>query len=796
MSRMPHRFAKRAMWALPALALLGRTVAAQTDAVVVAAPLLVSAPASGSTSAVSYDARFDELQSLSPIAAQVADVHGLALRRDVGEWTLKAGTLYALSPVGSRTVAVLFTGTGQFKFTPPSLTERNRLMRFERTPQLDVAFTDLFLLFADSTFTELSRQAVFKPADVPGAVRRHVKDGLEVLLDADSRSFDPDLMGAFLNGESSDLFFARIERVNQGSLMFMINPNEVEAVRLFSHMPRASSTTASETICRFPRAGATAGSVGDRIRQTEVRRYAIETTLRQTGVGVDLSFVATAKMELGPTDPAGGWTSFRLFSRLKVDSARWSATEQATVFRGKDAHLLWVKLPPRPDGAPLTLVIHYHGDLIDRYGNFFYIKSSSAWYPLPLDGRAPALFDLTFHSPSYYLLASVADRVDSSTTGQVTTTRWVSPKPMRNASFNLGIFKGYRIAQAGIPPVTVMVSEEGHRALGQSAANAGAVDDFGQGHMGEVVGADVVHSIEFFQHVYGPLPVKELYATEIPYYHGEAFPGMIDLSWVTFHHTDPHGEDQVFRAHEVAHQWWGIGVDYATYHDRWISEGFADFSGLWYMQVALKDTRKYFGVLDIWRAHLLLRRDEPSPISLGDRTATSKDEQGYNVIVYQKGAWVLHMLRMLMLDMGTMNDDRFIDTMRDFFTTYVGRRASTGDFQRIVEKHTGADMGWFFHSWVDGTGIPTYRVATRTEKGADGRYHVDLKVDQENVPDDFQMYVPVGLQYGSRTSHVRVKVAGPHSEIELPSLDAPPDAIKFNELSAVLAEVKEVGWKN
>ena len=68
------------------------------------------------------------------------------------------------------------------------------------------------------------------------------------------------------------------------------------------------------------------------------------------------------------------------------------------------------------------------------------------------------------HADSY-LLASVGERVDSSRAGRVITTRWVTPKPIRNASFNLGLFKDYTVAEAGIPLVTVMISEEAHKKL-------------------------------------------------------------------------------------------------------------------------------------------------------------------------------------------------------------------------------------------------------------------------------------------------------------------------------------------
>ena len=62
-------------------------------------------------------------------------------------------------------------------------------------------------------------------------------------------------------------------------------------------------------------------------------------------------------------------------------------------------------------------------------------------------------------------------------------------------------------------------------------------------------------------------------------------------------------------------------------------------------------------------------------------------------MVYKKGAWVLHMLRILTLDLKTMNEDRFTGIMREFYQSYQGQRASTDDFRRVVERHIGADMG-------------------------------------------------------------------------------------------------------
>ena len=748
-------------------------------------------PPAGAPAARSYDEMFDELLRMSPRADRVAEVSNLTLQRDVARFTLQSGQISLLTPVGGRTVGAVFRGKGVFSFVPASPIERERLRRLEKADSLSAPFSELLLVFADGTLEELEAAVKFAPAATADAARGVVKQGLELLADEDSRTFEPDLMGAFLNGERGELFYAHVKRSSGGPLMFMLNPNEFEGVRL-SKVSRRGYSRRSEVVTQFPLRGRArvSGLKGERLRQADIESYAIDVSLPPTGIG-EIGFSASATMRIVADTAVGPWVAFELFEKLKVDSASWEGGDKATVVRGKESPLLWVLLDRqiRP-GDVRTLRLHYRGDLIDRFGDFFLIKSSAAWYPRSLEGRSLARFDLSFTTGSSYLLASVGDKVDSTTSGRTTRSRWVTPGPIRNASFNLGLFKGYDVQEQNAAPVTVMVSEEAHRKLSRRYVQ--------QRNMRERVGADVSKSLKFFQEVYGPPPVRRFYATEIPGWHGEAFPGMVHLSWATFQNTSDEGDDEVFRAHEVAHQWWGIGVDFASYHDQWLSEGFSNFSGLWYLQTVSKDKDKYLDMLRRWRSSILLREGEPGPISLGYRVFASRDDDldDYQTVVYKKGAWVIHMLRILMLDLKTMSDDRFTAMMKDFYGKYEGRRASTEDFQRVVERHTGVEMGWFFDQWVHSTAIPTYRVAHRTEPAENGQFRVRLRVRQEGVPESFQMFVPVTLDLGKdRKARVRVKVKGAVSELELPLMPAEPKKVTFNDLEGVLAEVKSTGWE-
>jgi hypothetical protein len=723
----------------------------------------------------SYLDRYGQVMALGPFGERTAIVKDLVISRDVARFTLSAGTLSLLTPIDGRVVGAVFQGQGTFEFLPPTRIELDRLVLFEKTSGVSTPFTSLVLFFADTTARELESKLEFGVMPTPEGARALVRKSLEYLADDDTRAFEPDLMASFLNGERNDLFYAHVGRAGK-PLLFMLNPFETEGVSLSTRAPRWTWSRRPEVICRFARhEGVPDTARSERRDSPTIRNYRIDATLAQTAMS-GLAFSASARIEVTAPAAVGPWVALELFSSLRVDSARTDDGRPVAMFRGKDSDQLWIRLDRRiAAGDVLPVVLYYGGDLIERDGDSFYIRSSIAWYPRPLEGRSYATFDITYHSPSHYLITSVGEKRDSSVTGRILTTRWATPQPIRNASFNLGLFKAHRVAEPDAPPLTLLVSDRERR------------------YTTDQVAADLLQSLKFFQRVYGSAPVKQLHAAEIPYFHGEAFPGLLNLSWVTFVHDDGQGESEVFRAHEVAHQWWGIGVDFATYHDQWLSEGLSDFSGLWYLHAARRDSDRYFGLLRRWRTNIMDKRDDPSPIWLGYRTSTASDDARF--LIYQKGAWVMHMLRVLMLELRTAREDRFTAMMQDFYRSFQGRRASTEDFRQIVERHIGMDMGWFFNQWVYGTDIPTYRVAHRSEPAENGQYRVTLRVAQENVAEDFRMFVPVTVDLGDgRQGRFRVNVQGRESTIPLPLLPGRPRTVKFNELEGVLADVKMVAW--
>jgi aminopeptidase N len=263
---------------------------------------------------------------------------------------------------------------------------------------------------------------------------------------------------------------------------------------------------------------------------------------------------------------------------------------------------------------------------------------------------------------------------------------------------------------------------------------------------------------------------------------------------------------KVVTPHEVAHQWWGHTVGFSSGRDQWMSEGFSDMSASLYLTLIEKNPKKF---LTFWNdeRELLLERDaqgfraiDVGPLTMGYRTSNSRT--GFDTarrLIYPKGAYVLHMIRMMMHDR-QKGDQLFKETMQDFVKTYSGKAATTEDFKAIIEKHMSPEMDvegnhrmdWFFNEYVYGTQLPSYSLSSAFDTGADGDILMTLKVTQSGVDDHFRMLVPVYLELadGNIAFLGRARLAGNASveeKVPLKGLKAKPRRAILNYYDDVLA---------
>ncbi|MCZ6772247.1 MAG: M1 family aminopeptidase, partial [Proteobacteria bacterium] len=323
-------------------------------------------------------------------------------------------------------------------------------------------------------------------------------------------------------------------------------------------------------------------------------------------------------------------------------------------------------------------------------------------------------------------------------------------------------------------------------------------------------------SMQIFSRFFSPAPYGRIAITQQPQFSfGQSWPTLVYLPVSAFLDSTQRwmllGEDtfrfsefiQEITPHEVAHQWWGHMVGWSSYHDQWLSEGFADFSASLFIQSVNKNPKPYLEFLKHWREAILdknrfgFRANDVGPIWMGRRLRTARTPSAYSKVVYAKGGFVVHMLRRLMYDTKT-GDERFIKMMHDFVRSHLHKNATTQSFQQTVERHMTAAMNldgndkmdWFFDQWVYGTEVPSYQLDYTLQSQSDGSVVMNGTVTQKGVADDFKMQVPIYVTFGKHIGLLgRAKLTGSTTSQPFQvTFPRKPDAIEINTYYDVLAD--------
>lgn len=161
-------------------------------------------------------------------------------------------------------------------------------------------------------------------------------------------------------------------------------------------------------------------------------------------------------------------------------------------------------------------------------------------------------------------------------------------------------------------------------------------------------------------------------------------------------------------AHEIAHQWFGNMATEKSFAHLWLSEGFATyFTVLYFENKYGKDTTKYMMMKDR-REVVAFSKENNHPVV--DTTITDY-MQLLNANNYQKGGWILHMLRR------QLGDSVFWKSIREYYSTYAGKNANSRDLQKIFEKISGKNLEVFFNQWLYTPGQPSLKIDWKMDKG-------------------------------------------------------------------------------
>lgn len=189
-------------------------------------------------------------------------------------------------------------------------------------------------------------------------------------------------------------------------------------------------------------------------------------------------------------------------------------------------------------------------------------------------------------------------------------------------------------------------------------------------------------------------------------------------------------------AHETAHQWFGNSASEKDWHHIWLSEGFATyFANLYLEHVYGYDRMAKEEKID---RDQVINYFTKNPAAVLDTTVTDLMKL-LSVNAYQKGGWVLHMLR------HEVGDQSFWKGIRQYYSTYKNSNAYTSDFQRIMEEASGKDLSWFFKQWIHRGGHPKITGSWHFDP-ASKTISVDLTQDQTTGLFKFPLEIGLGSE--------------------------------------------------
>jgi hypothetical protein len=715
--------------------------------------------------------------------------------------------------VEGRITGAVFVGTGSWELRPASEVERRHLALLAGDPRLEVlsdAFESLVLIFTDATEADIRKSGTDGTVDADRcaraweayrrAERRSLKVNVEIRVLEDVLG-DGDVRGGFfaamlpgrkvpqavavVDSGNLDWLAPGMATGNEGSALYVVPESDAGFWYLARRPSDAATRVVREAFAAEHYDIETRIADNTRLSGTTVIRFQ---ALRSGRRVVRLHLTDRLRiLEAAAADADGDtWEPMPVIQE-KVDEDSESAV------------VLPVAAIP---GEPRRLRVRYEGrDVLNNRGDGVYaVGARESWYPNLGSFQVPATFALTYRVPRGNDVISVGTRVEDRADGELQLSTWKADRPIRVAGFNYGRFRrvekddpdsGVKIevyTNPGTPDVVREINAALQSRSSQSGGSAPPARPEVENYWGTPAGlqglqldtaafadgamADGLNAARVGTAYFGPLQERHVAITQqAEWFFGQSWPSLVFLPYLSVLDGTQRQELGLGGAtdfvdlvgpHELAHQWWGHLVGWNSYHDVWLSEGFAEFTASLVLQRASGAARANAfwerarrAILEKPRTGTVLNADA-GPISLGVRLATRPTPLAYDILVYEKGAYVLHMLRMLMWDPKSRPPDAaFIAMMKDFAASFADKNPSTRDFQTVVERHMtptmdlthDRKMDWFFRQWIDGTEIPRYAVKLDVRPAAGDQYTISGTVAQSGVSADFRGFLPVYLEY-------------------------------------------------
>lgn len=744
------------------------------------------------------------------------------------------GHLVFAKPVLGRTIAALFlatsqTDTGEVLVIPPTPAERQSVVRFLGESILNEKFRNAMMFFTDDTPEVLEkaiRNASTQRLDPEEGARIASRWSIVLrnLIEASAFRVFLDLRSG--RGPQQGFFVAAIRGGKLGRFDVVVDPMLPEQV-VVGQLVRSGGRSYYEVWSRFEGRSYRNGRKSTLKLPARLEDYRIEATLSS-----DLHMQVRAEATLHVEDSRERAVGFELSDRLEVTGLRIAEQdveflqENLSVSGDRQGRADSTVLAVLPDdlaaGVPHRAEFEYRGKVVSEAGDgVYFVDNRRNWYPRI--GFDKTSYDMEFRYPRNLELVATGNLVSERFEGGQRISRFESENAIRLAAFNLGDYVSSRrevggfaievratktvedrLQPARMPIVVAPTRVPGRRRGGSgppvlvfpSPPPANPSEDI------ERVAAESAEAFGYFMSRFGEPAMPTTVISPVPGGFGQGFPGLVYASTLSYfergdrvlQNLDPVTQRfyaDLMRPHEIAHQWWGNVVIATLDRDAWMMEALATYSSLLWLEERRGVAERNL-VLNEFRENLVRKTDgktveSAGPIVLGRRLRTSEVPEAYRVIVYEKGAWIIHMLR------GVLGDTSFFAMLRQLCIRHREDPVTTEGFRQLVAEfvpdgYHDPSLRDFFDQWVYGTGIPRLSADwDQTSKG--GRHRFNLRLKQSEVADYFPISVPIEVHTVPGRSLVKSVVSGTGDESGFSVvLRNPASRVVIDPESSLLAE--------
>ncbi|MDR0842900.1 MAG: hypothetical protein LBP68_05715 [Acidobacteriota bacterium] len=777
--------------------------------------LLASVPLMAQDAGVDGRVLYDTLKKFE--LKGKASVSGLALKRDRAEMTF-TGDFYFAAPVDGKITGAVFVGSGTFKAAAPEISyEQESMQRFLNSTTAESDFKTAVLRFSDDTL-DIIGKGIDAEAAAPLDAQKLALELESRLLKETGANISARLTISLANRETPGVFFAQFDKGKLGRFSYLVDMqaripgsafriNAGEKVLLFAYAPYAYTNDMLIATYAESDFAQNRVSYSDTFDLVNPVHYKMEIDLRDARK-VLLSGLLRTKMRIDfvalsdnlraiPMLVNDGLTEFDNIRRnksMRVKSVQYAGQDIPYMQEDWETGLTFVLPRQVKKGEAFSVELALEGDFVEKSASFYnciYLRSNESWYPRHGYLRR-STFNLLFQHDKNDKVASVGRLVREGVwpdTKEDALTEYVMDDPIALVAFAAGGLERH--------------TEKRKLEFGEMDLEFYSVPSSVSTLKEEFVLAEFGNALEYFGKYFGPYPYGVFKGTVHPFNFGQGFPTLLLLAKA----DEANRAVFSFIAHETAHQWWGNIVAWRSYRDQWLSEGFAEYSGMLYtgLRYNMKAQRD---LIDEARYQLpfppetdrgvgKVKMAEIGPLILGHRLNSRNTQGVYQNLIYNKGALVLRMLHYLFSDPDTGSGQPFFDMMSDFVAQYKNQAATTEDFVRVAGSHFAnaplgkmlglKDLDWFFKQWVFEAKLPSYRMEYKIESGEGGQHILTGTVFQDNAGPGWFMPLPVVAKFGDQKGRVTVYVNGPKTDFRI-ALPAKPSSVELDPDWWILSE--------